>query len=444
MYAVSVATAIRIFFCKRSKWFKLLFLCCSFWLQKAAGQNRVPCNEITADMGFTVRSVRITGRWVPEALRTRVEQIVGVGQPFNPANVSAAQEAVRTELVKGEENMAIPLAGATSALFITSDVCDVSDSTHPKEVAVTIRPYYLRIDLFNVGNNILPVPRSAKPTFYERVPAALLATAPWIGLLNDRNYGSSLAVQTTTDLLNLPSLLRKNSNFKKLKLNLDLNARLSFTEPFHDLGAGLSLARPVYSTTALGWNLGFRYAQNIQPLAKGEYHQELARVYGGLQGSGKSSFLNKYAFGGGVRFLQNKYAVLPAQQKIQNPERTYEWYALGDGRLGKGFSRLGMWFNAGIPKHTTNYKSYQQVAGRFGYAITLGNGHNNVDLETTLGSGYTWGTPPPYNQFFAGNTAWNFLYEPFASVRNVSFPAGAVVRSLGEREGGLRTATGAI
>ncbi|MBD0368123.1 MAG: hypothetical protein ICV53_18725, partial [Flavisolibacter sp.] len=205
MYAVSVATAIRIFFCKRSKWFKLLFLCCSFWLQKAAGQNRVPCNEITADMGFTVRSVRITGRWVPETLQASVAQIVGVGQPFNPANVSTAQEAVRTELVKGEENIAIPLAGATSALFITSDVCDISDSAHPKEVAVTIRPYYLRIDLFNVGNNILPVPRSAKPTFYERVPAALLATAPLVGLLNDRNYGSSLAVQTTTDLLNLPS-----------------------------------------------------------------------------------------------------------------------------------------------------------------------------------------------------------------------------------------------
>ena len=44
-----------------------------------------------------------------------------------------------------------------------------------------------------------------------------------------------------------------------------------------------------------------------------------------------------------------------------------------------------------------------------------------------------------YSEYFAGNTASNFLYSPLQSISNTP-PDGLVVRSLGEKEGGLPTA----
>ena len=419
----------------------LLYLFC---LQYVSGQNRMECNTITKDMGFMVRSVQISGRWVPEALQMQVNTLVGVGQRYDPAKVAPAQEMVRTVLVKYEMNAVIPLLGATSALFITSDVCDVSDETHPKAVDINIVAYYLRIDLFNVGNNVLPVPRSSRATFYEQVPPVLLRTSPLPGLMSDRRYGMSVTLQTSTDLLTLSKFLKQEKKFRSRKLNLDLNTRKSFSEPFHDLGAGLAFLNPALSKSRTGYTIGVQYMQGSQPLGEGVYKYELTRISASLLRSGNSSLFNKYAIGGNIGFLQNRFSVLTAQQKAKLSENAYELYALSDGRIASGFSRIGVWFGAGIPRHSNNYKKYQQLAGSIGYGITLGKGHNNVDLEVVSGTGYSWGNPPPYNQFFAGNTARSFLYEPFASVRNSTFPEGAVIRSLGERQGGLRTSTGAV
>ncbi len=68
----------------------------------------------------------------------------------------------------------------------------------------------------------------------------------------------------------------------------------------------------------------------------------------------------------------------------------------------------------------------------------------SLDVETILSSGYTWGTPPVYSEFFAGNTAAHFLYAPIHSADNSSFPEGPVIRSLGEKEGGLVSASNTL
>ena len=156
----------------------LLLTYSALFIFERKGQTRVPCNEITGDMGFTVRSVQIRGRWVSQELREKVEQIVGVGQPFDPPNVTPAIELVRDEIVSTETTFTIRLLGSTSVLYVDANVCDVSDSLNPRQAEVTIRAYYLRIDLYNLGRNMLPVPRSAKPSFLREVPSTLLATSP--------------------------------------------------------------------------------------------------------------------------------------------------------------------------------------------------------------------------------------------------------------------------
>ncbi len=411
--------------------------------KKADGQAKVGCNEITVDMGYTIRSVTIKGRWVPAALQRNIEAMVGVGQAFDPAKVATAQEMVRTEIIKGEELYVVRLIGSTSVLFITSDICDVSDETHPKQAGIVIKPFYLRIDLYNIGDNILPVPRTAKPTFYTKVPGLLLAAAPLFALTSDRQYGPSANLQTNTDLLHLPGALQSDKDSKKMNLFLQLGARKSISNLFNEWGAGLQLNHPVYTDTGTGWNIGFRYTSAIQPLGKSDYRFEHLKFLAGISGNGRSVFLNKYALGGAVSFMQNRFDVAP-NARSTNRENRYQFHALGDGHAGHGFNRMGIWFNAGVPHSNSGLKSYQQLAGRLGYSVTLGQTHNNVDLEINGGLGYTWGTAPAYNQFYVGNERSGFLYSNLKSEQLQTFPGGPVIRSLGEQEGGFNTSSGLV
>ncbi len=393
-------------------------------------------------MNYTVSSVKITGRWVSKELQLKVEQIVGLGQLFDPGEISTAQELIRNEIIKGEEEFAIKLLGSTSVLYITSNVCPVSDSSGLKNVQVIIRPYYLRIDLYNIGNNILPIPRTAKPTFYKEVPALILATSPFVGIVNDRRFGTYGYLQTSTDLLHIPGIYKPSANVKKNLLNLDVNFRKSFTSSFYNIAGALKFIHPVSFDKGVGWNLGFVYAKSLQPLDIINYENGLANIFASVNGTGKIFFLDKYTISVGARFSQNKYSVL--NTKYQNPETGYDFNALGDGRLGNGLARLGVWFNAGVPKKDINLKPYQRVAGKLGYAVPLGRGHNNVDMETTAGFGYTWGAPPAYSAYFAGNATPDFLYTPLHSFPNMAFPGGPVIRSLGEKEGGLFAASNSV
>lgn len=419
-----------------------LLTVCIFSTGNACGQKKVSCNEISEEMGFTVKSVKIAGRWVPKELQLRVEQTIGIDQVYSQKKVMAAQSLIADELELGTETFGLNLKTAVEFTYLTWDACSDSNTSETREVQIIIYPYYFRIDLYNLGNNILPLPRSAKSSFLTKVPKLLLATSPLVTFSNDRTFGPSLMLQTTTDLLHIPGLAKENNGVKNLKLDLGLDARKSLSNNFYDFGGQLGLLK-IFTDSTAGWNAGVYYSNRVQPLGSGEYRQEAAQIYAGITGISKPGILIKYAIGGSTSFLQSKYHLLSNEQ-LQNSENAYEFYALSDGKLAGGFTRLGIWFNAGIPKNNNVLDPYQRLAGRVGYGISLGSGHNNIDIEANVGSGYIWGTPPQYSQFYAGNTAWNFLYEPFASEGNRAFPEGAVVRSLGEKEGGLENTSGAI
>lgn len=407
---------------------------------KIYSQVKQACNTITPEMGFTVRSVIIKGRWVPKELQHKVEELIGVGKPYESSRVVEASEIVRNELIKGEEKFVIKLAGSTSVLFVTSDICDVSNDTVHRQAEIVIRPFYLRIDLYNIGNNILPVPRTAKPTFFNKVPKALLATAPFFALSNDRLYGPSFVIQSGTDLLNLPGALKAGNDAKRFKLNVDLLARKSFNNLFNTLVAGLKLNRPAYSLKGIGWNFGVQYAQELQPMGLSDYRVSQTRLSSGIQGNLSIPFLSKYDAGIAVSFLQNRFSG-KSVIAIKNVETVYEFKALADGKKGPVFYRTGLWFNAGVPN---NSKAYQRLVWRSGYAVILGKTHNTVELETNFNLGYIRGPAPQYAQFYAGNTLADFVYTPLSSVKLHTFPKGPALRSLGEQEAGFNTAPGVI
>jgi len=162
---------------------------------------------------------------------------------------------------------------------------------------------------------------------------------------------------------------------------------------------------------------------------------------GGIQGNTKSRLFSKYNMGAGARFSQNRYE-MQENTGASYGEKGIQWYALADGRPGKSFTRMGIWFDAAFPDAASGIKNYQRLVSRLGHSLFLGSGHNSALIETVAGAGYTWGAPPVYNQFFAGNSNHNFLYEPIASFRNQVMQSGPLLRSLGENEGGLSTDNG--
>ena len=403
------------------------------------------CNEITKDDGFTVRSVVIKGRWVPQKLKTQVEEIVGIGKIFSPENFGRAIGEIKDVLKQdestlGSEGVGLVAVnqGAFSVLYIDVNTCDISDEANPKQVEIIFTPYYVRVDLVNVGDNVLPIPRFNTPSFSAGVPPALLATSPIVGVFNDRNYGPSLSLKTTTNLLDLPP---KSQNGAQA-LNLNLQARQSFSEPFYNINTGLEYKRPTLSGQITP-NVSVRYSNQYEPLGEGENWQEQLQIEGGIQQKPHQSFLRAYAVGGGVGFLDNSYTPRNSNSD-QNNETGLKLYAVGDSRIGDGFARFGAWFDAGFPSETD---SYQRLAVQGGYSKEISiskDTHNTMGLQIMAGSGYTWGNAPEYSQYFGGSLAYNFLYEPLNSARVKNFPSGPLLRSFGQQQAGLRGSDGLV
>jgi hypothetical protein len=308
-------------------------------------------------------------------------------------------------------------------------------------VAVEINPYYLRIDMFNLGNNILPVPRSARPSFYNQVPMILKATAPFVTFSSDRQFGPAVGLITNTDLLHLPGAKAKKGKAGRISANLNLAGRKSFSEEFYSVGSQLELNHPVYTDSTVGWNLALQWAKSLLPWGTGQNATDHWNFRGGLQGSTNSRLFSKWAAGAAVRLSQNRYSS-PHGTDPRDDEKGWQLYALTDGRPGKSFTRIAAWFDAAIPEAGSNISNYQRLVSRVGYSQFLGSGHNPALIETVAGAGYTWGTTPIYSQFVAGNSNHNFLYEPINSVRSRAMQNGPLVRSLGENEGGLSSVNG--
>ncbi|MBL0054825.1 MAG: hypothetical protein IPP31_01295 [Chitinophagaceae bacterium] len=409
------------------------FLCNSL-----SAQRQAECNKIDPSQGFVLRSATINGRWVSDEVKKSVDQIVGVGKPYDPSGVDASLAYLRKIVVEGEEKYTVSLTGSTSVLLVTADICDVSDEAHPLQAKVSFHLYYLRLDLYNLGDNILPIPRSPKPSFYKSVPSFLLNTAPSFGFTNDRRYGPALNVSTTTDFLNLSKSGKKN---RRSSLLFSLMARKSITEPFYSVGTALNLNHPVYNRSGPGWKAGVNFTGESVPVSNAVQRTVRTGIFAGMLGNLNSPLFRKYAFGASANLLNIRFDS-SLNSRLVNREIHYDAYALADGRLGNGFARMGIWFNSAGQQGKVQVRPYQRLAWQTGYAVSLGSSHSTIDLETKIGLGYAWGAVPLYNQFFPGNGSSQFLFNSLNSLQMQQFPEGVIIRSLGERSGTLPTGSG--
>lgn len=425
---------------KMAKFYAVWFLCsCCLALglgshDRAFAQNRQFCNSdlINETDGFTVRAVKIEGKWVSKKLQAKIEKIVGVGQRYSPVNASTANTEIQAEL---KQDRSINLAnGVYAAAFVYPDICDVSDKDHPKQVDLIFYPYYVRVDLIDTGNNILPIPRVRTPNFSTGVLPEFLATAPIIGVLNDRSYGTSFSAKTTFDLLT------RSRGDRTDALNVDFDARRSLSQPFYNVNVGLEYTRPDYLPNAISPNVSVRYSNQFTPLGEGSSWRERVQIEGGIQQKLDRSALKTYAVGGSIWVANTSYT--PSNSNfVKNSETGLNIYAIGDSRIGDGFARFGAWLDGGFPSQGS---SYQRLAVRGGYSTEIGTGRDTVGLEVLAGSGYAWGNPPEYSRFLGGSSSADFLYESLNSSRIKALPAEPILRSFGERQAGLRGTNGIV
>ena len=384
-------------------------------------------DAITLAMHYKVRSAHVRGRWVPDPLKRHVEAIMAVGGIYDPARLILAQKAIADELTNSEEFALQMTKGATSVLYVTSRT---KADTAAMEVDIEFYPYYLRIDLVNVGGNVLPLPRFPTASFLRNVPNTLWVTTPVAGFYSDRNYGPSVFLHTQTDLLHLS---QKGVSTSPYHLTIDLEGMRSVSHPYNSFHSGVVLGKVAPAEKVLGWELKASFDHVDAPLGAHKYQFNKFNFNGALQSNSPILSLSKFVIDAGFNIVDNKY--IEGVGGSLN-ETSFNLGLAADKKFAAGLGRIGVYYDDHFPENSV-FTSYQRLSGQLAFAGALGKDHTNWDLETRLGAGRSWGLLPLYAGFWAGNSSRNFLYEPLTVVTGHSLLSGPLVRSLGQNEGGI-------
>ena len=384
-------------------------------------------DAITLAMNYKVRTAHIRGRWVPDMLKRQVEATMAVGGIYDPARLILAQKAIADELTNSEEFALQMAKGSTSVLYVTSRT---TADTAARDVDIEFYPYYLRIDLVNVGDNVLPLPRIPTASFLRNVPNTLWVTTPVAGFYSDRHYGPSVYLHTQTDLLHLSQTGVSTSPYH---LNIDLDGMRSVSHPYGSFHSAVALDKVVPTEKGMGWALKASFDHVDAPLGAGKYQFNKFNFNGALQGNSPIRCFSKFEIDAGVNMVDNKYTEGVGGSLN---ETSFNLGFAADKKFDAGLGRIGVYYDDHFPEKSA-FMSYQRLGGQLAFAGALGKDHTNWDLETSLGAGSSWGLLPVYAGFWAGNSSRNFLYEPLSAVTGHSLLSGPLVRSLGQNEGGI-------
>lgn len=403
-----------------------------------------PINTPVPD-GLTIRSVKVTGRRgvgpVEEELRKKL-----VGKPYTNALHDEAEKAVLEALTndanKSFEKQAGIAGGAGAAVVYITKCVEIDNAS--KQVDVTVRVLYLRVDFKSLANNLLSLPRSLEPSFYDKMPAFLRAFDPRMDVSYDRSTGPVASLDLSTDLLELKPLLRgeKISDPDDVRLDLNFTGQKSLSERFYRTKTDLKLskARPGQFVEQLDFVASFR--ADDQPLS------ELRHVTNGLQLGGqiklrpRMGLLNTVYLSGAFSRSTNKVFEQSGQQMIGERDNAGAFRGVIDGRVWDGFARLGVWFESA--EATRSSTSYRRLAGLAGFQREFGRGTQTLGVEAIVGGGTAHGSVPLYARFFGGNNAGNFLYDSPDSPTMTAFPVGPLLRSYGKTQAAARSQTGAV
>jgi hypothetical protein len=392
----------------------------------------VAAAEERAVYDLRVRFVKVEGRWVDH-----LPLPLATGDRLTREKLSAAMGAIRDAITSSSNtSYGLRSKGEVGVLYI-----DVKYDTTPADgtVGVIFRPYYIDISLVQVGNNVLPVPRSPWPTLYQNVPEPLLALNPTVGLSYDRVFGPAISASFGGDLVPLFS----GSKTSEANHQLDLRAEgtKSLEESFYRADGGLSytLHRNSSFTEELALSADFEGLK--EPLGGSVHTRNAGEATLGLKL--KLAPNTHLAIDAGYRRTSDSFldGDTSLETNTSANEQTARLFLDAIPPSINGFLRVAFWEESGW--QTGAGDSYQRFVGRLGYEKEIAVAPNQtIGLEIVAGGGRTSDNIPSYSRFFGGNAPGQFLYDNPNSTTLRNMPSGPIIRSLGENEARLRGASG--
>ena len=373
------------------------------------------------------------GGWAPQ-----VALPIAPGEKLTNSKLTQATVVV-SDALKKERDAELQVKGAFSVTYV--DACVKADDT-AKTVDVVIRPFAVRIGLENISANILPVPRSPKATFFSQLPGPLVALNPTFGLDQDRKAGTSEVVGFSTNLLDMPRLVRGDPpSSGGIRLLLDARGQKSFDNPFYNAGGRLKFSsqHPLERIRNLALEAGFDASHD--PLGAGISLRNTTLVGASARVRLGARSLKDLTLGAGYRHVTERFTDNAAGITEMTPEHAFTGRVILDGRIAGGFTRFGAWGEVASPDHLTG--SYQRFAALVGYEKEFAVATNQtVGIDATFGFGRAVGDVPQYAQFYGGNWSGNYLYEAQDSVSLNAIPTGPLIRSFGRNQASLSSGFG--
>ena len=389
-----------------------------------------------------VRYVTIDARWAKG-----VKLPLAAGDPLTPQAISGALEALKQRIDDNQlHGYGLRTKGELGILHIAVEY-DTSPSPAdppdgPRTVGVIFHPYSVRFSLERVGDNVLPIPRSPHPTFYDNVPAPLLALNPSFGVFSDRAFGTALGGSVNADLLNLLSPARVDPAGSTRRLEAHAQGLKAVDEPFYRAAAGLLYRQQLGGPVARELSLRASYDGVDEPLSQGEHTRTAA-----LGGAGlllKIAPNARLSLDTGFRWTDDRVdATAPELRTRTRAKEQLNRVLLDAVPPGiDGFGRVAVWEDNGW---LDGGGTYQRLAARLGYSkeIAVRPGQT-IGLEMLAGAGTSRGDVPAHARFFGGNSSTQFLYAGASSPGLLAMPSGPLIRSFGESQAGFRLPGGGV
>jgi len=387
--------------------------------------------------GERVRYVKIDARWAKD-----VTLPLAPGDELTSEKISKAMQALRQVI----HDDAVLGYGARSKGELGVLHIDVDYDTSPdpaggaRTVGVIFRPYYLRFSLERIGDNVLPIPRSPRPTFYQNVPWPLLALKPSFGVFEDRTFGTALGGSLDADLLNLRLPGRLETSGGTRHLDVHASGLKAVDESFYRTAAGVGYREQRSGTLVQQFSVRANYDDLKEPLGRAEHSRTAA--LGGVGVTLTVAPNTRLSLDTGYRWTDDRLDGDALNPRTRATSREQVNRVLLDAippQLG-GFGRAAVWEDNGW---LSSGGAYQRLAARLGYSKEVAlQPSQTIGLEVLAGAGAAWGDVPAYVRFFGGNSSSQFLYAGVSSPSLLNMPAGPLIRSFGEGQAGFRTAGG--
>src|SRR5258708_2076449 len=286
------------------------------------------------------------------------------GDLWTPEKQSEVFAAIR-EAFASEQSHSYRLNQSGEAGVLSVDVIEEKDNA-AHTVKLIFRPLRVHVSFTKIGDNLLPIPRSASATRYEAVPAGLLALKPVFGVTYDRAFGTALAGGFQNDLLTLPDTLA--GQFPKHEYPDHLDARFNGSKSFAsfyrvNFGMAYSYRRIGVPLQELSFGALFDGAK--EPLAGKTHTQNSGSAYGGatLRVAAHTRLTVNLGYRHVSDVLEDNAANVRTETEVQLNRLLAE--SLLPRPIG-GFLRAAVWEDNGWTAHGVG--SHQRLVGRVGFA----------------------------------------------------------------------------